>query len=487
MTPYQVSDQDVLEDFGYHQELRRDMSRWTNFALGFAFVSPVVGMYTIFLPATRVAGPRWWWALVVALAGQGLVALVFAELAAQFPLAGGVYQWSRRLVGPRYAWFGGWAYIWALITIFGATAFAAGTFLGRLIGISPSNGLATSGLALVVLFGCTLLNVFGGRLLAVIVKLGIGATLLASLGIGVLLLLFFRQHDPSIVMTSRGGSGGYDWTAFMGAVAFAGWAFIGFDACGSVAEETRDSHRVVPVMIISSLASVGLVVLVSALALILAAPNDALRAGGMSDPIMATLTASFGPIIKLPLLVVVVIAYIACCLAIQATVSRVLYSLSRDEMLPGSFYLKGVSEASNMPVRAIICTGVIAGVFTVSASGLDILVLFSTSGLYGAFALVVGAALFARSTGRWRPAPPFTLGRVGLVVNVVAFGWLLFETVNLGWPRQDSPFWYERYAAPLVGALLFGVGSAYFLASRPDRRWSVPAESSPVDEQTRGF
>ena len=55
------------------------------------------------------------WSVVIAGVGQLLVALVFAEVVAQFPVAGGVYPWARRLIGRRWAWITGWIYGWALI------------------------------------------------------------------------------------------------------------------------------------------------------------------------------------------------------------------------------------------------------------------------------------------------------------------------------------------------------------------------------------
>ena len=70
-----------------------------NVALGFAGISPVVGLYAVVLVGTVVAGPAWVWVLPVALAGQCLLLAVYAELASEFPIAGGAYQWSRRLIG----------------------------------------------------------------------------------------------------------------------------------------------------------------------------------------------------------------------------------------------------------------------------------------------------------------------------------------------------------------------------------------------------
>src|SRR3954462_1742432 len=114
MSTTDLSDEQVLEGFGYKQELRRSLSFWPNFAVGFAFISPVVGLDAIIDLATFAAGPAWVRALFVVLAGHLLDPSLFSELAAQFPIAGVTYQWSRRVVGATYAWFAGWIYVWTI-------------------------------------------------------------------------------------------------------------------------------------------------------------------------------------------------------------------------------------------------------------------------------------------------------------------------------------------------------------------------------------
>src|SRR5919108_4606934 len=102
------ADAALLRKLGYEQELKRGLAAFDNVAIGFATISPVVGLYGVVLVGMVVAGPAWVWALPVALAGQCLFLAVYAELASEFPIANGAYQWSRRLVGPTHAWFNGW-------------------------------------------------------------------------------------------------------------------------------------------------------------------------------------------------------------------------------------------------------------------------------------------------------------------------------------------------------------------------------------------
>src|ERR671910_121493 len=97
-------DQDAarLLELGYEQELRRRLGGIDNVAMGFATISPVVGLYAVVLVGTLVAGPAWLWVLPIALAGQCLLLVVYSELSAEFPITGGAYQWGRRLLGGAY-------------------------------------------------------------------------------------------------------------------------------------------------------------------------------------------------------------------------------------------------------------------------------------------------------------------------------------------------------------------------------------------------
>ena len=81
---------------------------------GFTYLSPVVGVYTIFATTFAAGGPPMWWTYLFVGLGQLLVSLIFGEIVSQFPISGGIYPWARRLVGKRWAWMAGWVYGWAL-------------------------------------------------------------------------------------------------------------------------------------------------------------------------------------------------------------------------------------------------------------------------------------------------------------------------------------------------------------------------------------
>ncbi|MFD0573332.1 hypothetical protein ACFQ0T_34025 [Kitasatospora gansuensis] len=92
------SDAERLAALGYRQELRRSLGVLGNISMGFAVVSPVVGLYAVAQVGMSIQGGAWIWALPVCLLGQLLVVAVYSELASQWPLA------AARTSGP-----GGWS------------------------------------------------------------------------------------------------------------------------------------------------------------------------------------------------------------------------------------------------------------------------------------------------------------------------------------------------------------------------------------------
>ena len=486
-----MSDEAVLESFGYKQELRRSLSFWTNFAVGFAYISPVVGLYAIIALATFAAGPAWVWALPIVLAGQLLVASVFAELASQFPIAGGIYQWSRRLVGPTYAWFAGWLYVWTIMLTVTAIAYFGAVWLAGLFGVTPSPNQQVLW-AFGILVVTTLVNGIGLNPLKYVVNVGIVAECIASVLIGVLLLLFFRHHPISFLWEGLGAEasfGGHYFAGFLAAIAIGGWAFVGFDSCGSVSEETVDPMRRVPRAILISLSSVAAVIILNAIAISLSFKDTAkIISGDVLDPVTPAVIDAFGSWAEKPFELVVLAAFIACGIAVQASATRVLFSLSRDRMLPGSAVLGRVGR-NRVPLGALAVAAVVSAcglLFGLDTRAVNTLITFGSGGYYITFWLVCAAALFARLTGRWVPAGRFSLGRLALPVNIAAVAWLTFEAINIAWPRSvlappGAPFW-QVWAIILIFGVLLVVGIGYVLVRRPQERVRTSAAMGDLTE-----
>ena len=326
------------------------------------------------------------------------------------------------------------------------------------------------------------------------IKAGIAAEIVASVGIGLALLLVFRTQDVSILGDTLGAealSGGSVGAGMLAALAVAGWVFIGFDCCVGASEETRRAARHVPLAIWLALLSVGVLVILNAYAVTLAHPDlAAVVAGDDSDPVATSVEASFGSWSAKPFAAVVLAAFLACGMAAQTVTARTMYSVARDDVLPGSRFLRRV-DRRRAPIGAIVttavaaCLGLLLGLHSAAVGSL---ITFGTAGIYVAFLLVALAALVARVRGTWKPSGHVRLGRAGVVVNALAVAWLAFETVNIAWPRASlappgAPA-YQVWAAPILLAVIGAAGGAYLLLARPQRK--LPAADS-VDPGPSGI
>ena len=89
-----------LRSLGIKPELRRTLGFLSNFAVAFSFISVSTGSFGNFGVGIGLGGPAFFWSWPIVIVGQTLVALDFAELASHFPVAGSIYQWSKRLSQP---------------------------------------------------------------------------------------------------------------------------------------------------------------------------------------------------------------------------------------------------------------------------------------------------------------------------------------------------------------------------------------------------
>jgi len=472
--------------------LQRDFTLGSTFSLAFAFISPIVALYAIFGLGLASAGPSFWWAFPVVLVGQLLVALTLGELSSRWPVQGGLFPWSTRLVGPRYGWATGWTYVWTLTTLAIAGAYAASTFAASLVGLEdPSVGVRLL-LALALLAVATVVNAVGRGLLKVFVVASIACEVVGSLAIGTVLLVTHRENDLSVVLDGfSSGGGSFALGPFLVAVALVGWAFIGFEAAADVAEEVTDPARAVPRAMIASLVLVALTVMYAGLALVLAVPDlPAAVSGELGDPIAATLEAQLGAAVVRPMMLVVCIGFTAGLVAIGTAVSRVVHAMARDGQLPAARVLGRLSRRDGVPVPALLVTSALAAVLLVLAvvTGLyDTLIAMSTGGFYIAFALPVLRLLVARARGRWTPGP-FSLGALGSpVVNAVAAAWLVFQVINIAWPRDLGAPWYVEWGCVLVFAVVAALGAAVHRGlPEPAVEDSTPAARVPAPAAAPG-
>jgi amino acid transporter len=477
-------DEAQLAALGYSGEFHRSMGLWANMALGFTYLSPLVGVYSLWAFSLSIGGPpAIWWIVIVGI-GQLLVALVFGEVVSQYPLAGGIYPWTRRLWNRRYAWVVSWIYIWAVVVTITAVAEFGGGFVAALFGIEATPGvvLLTAIGLLVIAF---IINIGGTRMLARVARIGLAAELIGVVVLGLYLLLFQREQPFSIFFDAMGAGAGEPYVVAFLAAALSGlFLFYGFEACGDVAEEVADPTRRIPRAMILTILVGGISGLLSYAGYVLAAPDlQAIVDGENADPIPSILVSSLGTVGSKVFLVVTVTAFISCVLSLQAAGSRLLYAFGRDRMLPGSRWLSQVSEKHAVPANALIVVGIVPMLICLFVfwrpDTLARVTAFAVLGIYISFQAVVLAALRQRLRG-WKPAGLWNLGRWGLVVNVAALAYGVFAMYLLIRPGDVGTF-VDRWIVALGLVIVAGTGLLYLFLARPDRHSDQVPEGDALE------
>ncbi|WP_052864354.1 APC family permease [Streptomyces niger] len=459
-------------------EFRKDMGPWANFALGFTYLSPVVSTYTLFATALGEGGPPMVWAFLLAGCGQFLVALVFGEVVAQFPIAGGVYPWARHLWGKRWAWMTGWVYMWALLVTITSVAYGAGPYIAILIGFEPT--VHTTVLCTVVLIIiAVLINYAGTRWLSWAAMIGFAAELIGALIVGIYLLVTHREHNLGVLFDTYGtqGDGSY-LPVFLAAAIIGFYQYYGFEACGDTAEEVAHPGKVIPKAMRRTIYVGGAAATFTCLSLLLSVTDyRAVISGKDTDPVVHLLYDAMGEFGARLVMAVVLISFLSCTISLQAAAGRLIYSYARDQMIVGHRLLRKFSPARAVPGWALLVSAVIPALIAfgslVSADALTKIVSFAILGIYGAFQMVVLAALRARLKG-WKPSGEYRLGRWGLLVNAGALAYGIFAIVNICWARTPEAPWYDNYIVLLCGGVVVLAGVLYMFTTHHYGRSDAP-------------
>lgn len=486
-TPEPVGEVDVDDDaqhlaslgYSYERQFKREMTFWGNVSLGFTYLSPVVAIYSLFAASLSVAGPPMFWSLVIVGIGQLLVATVFGEVVAAYPVAGGVYPWSRRLWGRKWGWMNGWVYLVALLTTIASVAYGAGPFLGALLGMESSvDSIIISGLVVIAL--ATVLNLGGTRVLNAVAMIGLLAELGGALAVGTWLLVTARHHDLSVLFQAFGaGEGSNYFVAFAAAGLIGIFQYYGFEACGDVAEEVPNPGRTIPKAMRMTIYIGGFAAMFVCLSLILAVPDfAAVISGADTDPVGNILVSAFGPVGFKVVLAVVMVSFLSCVLSLQAATSRLAYSMARDGILPGSKLLSTFSESRHVPPYALLLAGLVPALIVlgskVSSDALTVIISFAAMGMYMGFQMVVLASLRARILG-WKPNGAFQLGAWGIPVNIAALIWGVLGMVNMAWPRTPEDGWFSNHVVLISAVTVVVIGLAYMAWKKPHLKGDAPA------------
>lgn len=496
-----------LESLGYTPQLNRVLGFFSNFAVAFTYLSPMVGIYSLFVLGVATGGPAYVWLTIIPLVGMLFVALVFGELASHYPVAGALYQYSKFNVGAGYGWFVGWFYGIALLVTVASVDTGVVGYICALFhnwgwaNWNPASHVTILVITIVLLAIQTTGNTIGARVMADIAKFGVGVEILGTLGIAIILGIHGFHHGLGFLFSTQGvqhaatnpyhvNFGGSWLLAGLVAVLAPVYIFYGFESAGDIAEETKDAGRQVPRAMRHALIWGAVASVILTAALILALPKDGSMAAAVSGGIPGILSQLSSGMQDFMLLLII-FAFFSCGSSVQGAGSRLAFSYGRDGALPGSGWISRVNSRFKTPVNALIAGAVISLLFVflvyyspssnakigfitypANINALLALVSFAVSGIYLSFLLTVIGALIARRRG-WVPAGSFQLGKWGWTVTWIAAGYLGLMLLNAVYPSGLSSgrglFNYD-WITLAVMVVIAVVGAAYFFVARPDRK-----------------
>jgi urea carboxylase system permease len=493
-----------LAQLGYKQELDRSLGSFSSFAAGFSYISILTGMFQTSYLGFLFAGRAFIWAWPVVLFGQMMVALQFAELSAHYPLAGSIYQWSKKVAGRDWSWNNGWIYLCAQIVTVPAVAVGWQVILPQistsfqLIKCSPVGSdtcpdknfptfldpaFAKNGLLLgFIMVGLTtLINCLGVRILSTINNVGVAAELIGATGL-IILYMIHIQNGPSVLFQTDGTGAGHKW-GYFGALLIGAimplYVMYGFDTAGSLAEETSDPRKKAPRAVIQALATAGIMGFLLICFGIMAVSDSGvanLGVNGLAGITTDVLGENWGKVF----LVDVAVAIFVCCLAIHAMSVRILFAMGRDNALPFGRQLASVSGSRRVPIVPALTTGVIAILILAfnwyNARAFTIIISLGIILMYIAY-LMLTTQLYRRRQEGW-PANLadaqdglFNLGGWARVTNIVAILYGLSMIINLMWPREEyyGTLWYQKWGPVLFTVLIFALGLAIYYGGQRDK------------------
>lgn len=446
-------DEAFLQRLGYKQELRRTLGFLSNFAVAFSYISVSTGTFSLFYLGLAAAGPALFWTWPIVALGQFIVALNFAELSSHFPIAGSIYQWSKRLAGPTLGWFTGWIYFFAGVLTVTAVAFTIPIPLLAIFPGIPATVLGMNSavlIALVAIVLTTLINIAGVRLVSIINNIGVAAEFIGMFGFALILLIFHNHQSPGFLFTTTQTSlqsAATPWTpgfgntfggAFLAATFMSLFVIYGFDTAGTLGEETKNPQKNAPRGVLWSIGLsffAGLLFLGGTLLSITDYPRIEGIAQGANflQVLPAIIQDALGPFWGNVYLGVVLVAVCVCTLAIQSATIRLMFSMGRDGRLPLGRIWGSVNHRLRTPVWAGVAVAILAMLPFLISNAIGVIVTAATGLIYVSYFMNNLASLNARLKGWPQTITPFRLGGWGMVINVLALLYGGLMIINFLW------------------------------------------------------
>jgi APA family basic amino acid/polyamine antiporter len=390
----------------------------------FLGVGAIVGTGILVLIGTAAgkAGPAMMLSFVIAGAICAAAALAYAEVATMIPASGSAYTYSYVVFGELLAWFVGWSLILEYSLVVSAVSVGWSGYFSPLVGIpielasAPLIGGIFNFPALLIIAVIAGALIYGLRESANVNSTLVAIKMLALAMFIVVALTVFNPANFTPFMPygfGKSGPPGQE-VGVMAAAAIIFFAFYGFDAIATAAEETKNPSRDLAIGIVGSMLLCVSIYMAVAAAAIGAEPYLKFATG--ADPLAQILRDIGQPVASKLLALSASVGLPTVILAFFYGQSRIFLAMSRDGLLPQSLArLSGRRSPVRITLFTAIVTGLLAGLVP-----LNDLVALANAGTLTAFIAVCAAMLVMRrrdpdAKRSFRTPLPWVTGAIGIL------------------------------------------------------------------------
>jgi basic amino acid/polyamine antiporter, APA family len=456
------------------QHLKKTLGAGNLVALGIGAIIGA-GLFSLTgIAAADNAGPAVVISFVVAAIGCAFAGMCYSEFSTMIPIAGSAYTYAYATMGELLAWIIGWDLVLEYAVGAATVAVSWSSYVTKLFHMYaielPSNlvhcpwdepaGIVNLPAMLIIVLISALLMIGiseSARVNAVIVVVKVTIVIIViTVGWG----LIHPENYVPFIPENTGVMGEYGWSGILRAAGVIFFAYIGFDAVSTAAQEAKKPQRDMPIGIIGSLAVCT--VLYILFAHVLTGMVHYTKFKGDAAPV-ATVIALFPSWLQSGIVIGIVAGYTSVILVMLLGQSRVFYSMSRDGLLPPIF--SQIHAKFQTPWRCnqifMVFGTLLAGLTPISKLGH-----MTSIGTLLAFVIVCIGIVVMRKTNPDAPRPY----RTPLVPLVPILGALVCLTMMLFLGIET---WYRLVIWLVIGmAIYFGYGAkhSHLRQAAPKRR-----------------
>lgn len=404
----------LAESEGGEHHLKRTLGPWNLVALGIGAIIGA-GLFSLTgIAAAENAGPAVVLSFIVAAIGCAFAGMCYSEFATMIPIAGSAYTYAYATMGEFLAWIIGWDLVLEYAVGAATVSVSWSSYvvkLGQEFGITlpqqfvncpfdPTPGIINLPAVLIILAVSTLLIIGieeSARANAVVVVLKV-AVVIVVISIG-LSYVNPANHHP-FIPPNTGKFGEYGLSGVMRAAAVVFFAFIGFDAVSTAAQEAKRPQRDMPIGIIGSL--IVCTILYVLFSWVLTGMVNYKVFKGDAAPVATVIAHMPFRWLQISIILGIIAGYSSVILVMLLGQSRVFFSMSRDGLLPKLF--SDIHPKFRTPWRSnitfMIFVSLFSGFLPISKLGH-----MTSIGTLLAFVIVCIAILVMRRTNPNLPRP----------------------------------------------------------------------------------